>query len=102
MNQFNTPSQRAKVKFKFRLLACAVCSLAASAACADALGLSDATILQIQSAMNSGQLTAEKLTQMYLSRIATSFDDHGPRLNAVITVNPQALAIARQLDEERR
>ncbi|MBI1340217.1 amidase [bacterium] len=50
--------------------------------------------------MQSGALTSEALTEAYLARIRT-VDDAGPTLNAVIAVNPDALAIARALDEER-
>ena len=49
----------------------------------------------------SGQvLTAESLTESYLSRIR-EIDQAGPRLNSVIEVNPDALAIAAALDRER-
>ena len=51
--------------------------------------------------MTAGTLTARALTQAYLNRIA-AIDDAGPRLNAVIEVNPKALAEADALDAERR
>ncbi len=51
--------------------------------------------------MTAGTLTAHALTQAYLNRIA-AIDDAGPRLNAVIEVNPKALAEADALDAERR
>lgn len=63
--------------------------------------LATATIDDIQAAVDKGALTYEKLTQLYLARIA-AYDQKGPALNAVITVNPQALATARALDAERR
>jgi len=57
------------------------------------------TIDEIQQAYRNGDFTITQLTQYYLDRInAISFQ--GPTLNAVITVNPDAIAIARQLDEE--
>jgi amidase len=61
----------------------------------------ETTIAQIQAAMRSGQLTAERLVQLYVDRI-NAFDRHGPELRAVQEVNPEALDIARALDEERR
>ena len=66
-----------------------------------AIDLDSATIADINAAFNAGTLTAEKLTQMCLARIE-AYDRKGPRLRAVITVNPRALDTARALDEERR
>ncbi len=51
--------------------------------------------------MKSGQLTAHQLTEAYLVRIQ-EIDKHGPALNSVIEVNPDALAIADALDKERK
>lgn len=46
----------------------------------------------------AGELEASTVTAAYLDRIS-SIDDAGPKLNAIIEVNPDALAIARALDE---
>ena len=62
--------------------------------------LEEATISQLQAAMSSGQLTAERLAELYLERIE-ALDRHGPTLNSVIEINPDALEIARALDRER-
>ena len=51
----------------------------------------------IQAAYKSGRLTAHQLTQLYLDRIA-AYDKKGPMINAVITINPNALADADKLD----
>ncbi len=59
------------------------------------------SIRELQSAMTAGQVTAEQLVQLYLARIA-AYDQAGPRVNAVIYVNPNAAAAARALDEERQ
>lgn len=59
------------------------------------------TITELQEKMVSGEWTARKLAEMYLERI-DSVDKSGPRVNSVIEVNPDALRIADQLDEERR
>src|SRR2546425_6325569 len=58
----------------------------------------EATIPQLQAAMVSGQLTGAQLTLGYISRIQSL----NPTLHAVIEVNPNAIAIATQLDNERR
>jgi amidase len=62
--------------------------------------LIEATVPQIQEAMQTRLLSSEQLTSMYLARIA-AYDDAGPMLNSYLTVNPQALAQARQLDTQR-
>lgn len=61
----------------------------------------EATIEDLQARMNAGWLTSQDLTAAYLRRIA-EIDRAGPKLNAVIELNPDALAIAAQLDEERK
>ncbi len=63
--------------------------------------LATATIADINDAIDAGALTSEKLVQLYLNRIA-AYDQQGPKINSLITVNPNALAIARALDEERK
>jgi amidase len=66
-----------------------------------AFELEEATIAQLQSAMKSGKETAVSLVKKYLRRIE-EIDRRGPTLRAVIEVNPDALAIARALDHERK
>src|SRR5882672_2793346 len=63
--------------------------------------LESATIEDINKAFDAGALSSEKLVQLYLDRIA-AYDKSGPRINAVITLNPAALATARELDAERK
>ena len=63
--------------------------------------LEEATIRDLQAAMASGQVTSQQLTEMYSARIA-ALDQSGPMLRSVIEVNPDALAIAKGLDEERQ
>jgi amidase len=58
----------------------------------------EATIPELQTAMASGQLTSRQLTLGYLNRIASL----NPLLHSVIETNPNAMAIATQLDTERR
>jgi amidase len=58
-------------------------------------------IVALQMLMEQGSLTSEQLTQYYLDRI-DSIDRSGPVLNSIIEVNPEALDIARALDQERQ
>ena len=57
------------------------------------------TITQLQQGYDNGDFTVAEVVQAYLDRIK-AIDDSGPTLNAVIEVNPDALAIAGQLDQE--
>lgn len=63
--------------------------------------LDDATVATLQAAMQAGRLSAEALVDHYVRRIQ-AIDRSGPALRSVQEVNPDALAIARALDEERR
>jgi len=63
--------------------------------------LDEATINDLQTGMASGKYTAQSLTQKYLDRIA-EIDKNGPGINSVIETNPEALAIAAALDNERK
>jgi Asp-tRNA(Asn)/Glu-tRNA(Gln) amidotransferase A subunit family amidase len=63
--------------------------------------LSTATIADINAAFDAGALTSEKLVSLYLARIA-AYDQQGPSLNTIITLNAKALDTARALDAERR
>ncbi|HZI82029.1 MAG TPA: amidase family protein [Vicinamibacterales bacterium] len=59
------------------------------------------SIRELQADMASGATTAVGLVRFYLRRIA-AFDQAGPRLNAVLALNPRAEAVAAALDAERR
>jgi amidase len=62
---------------------------------------SEATINQLRSAMLAGRLTAAAITRHYLRRIR-ELDQRGPKLNSVIELNPDAVALAEALDRERK
>ena len=51
--------------------------------------------------MQQGVYTSRSITELYLKRIE-QIDKAGPGLHAVIEVNPDALAIADQMDKERK
>lgn len=55
------------------------------------------SLTDLRQALDNGQITAEQVTQAYLDRIAA--DNHqGKSINAVITLNPEALAQAKAWD----
>jgi amidase len=63
--------------------------------------LEEITFAELQDAMKSGRVSAHSVTKDYLNRIY-EIDKHGPALNSVIEINPDALSIAEALDRERK
>src|SRR5499425_1246070 len=63
--------------------------------------LDEITIAELQDGMNSGRFTARSLVEKYSARI-DEVDKHGPAVNAVIEMNPDAMSIADGLDRERK
>lgn len=61
--------------------------------------IKETSIAEIRRGYDSGWFTAEEYTQATLDRISL-MDQRGPELNAVIELNPEALEIARELDQE--
>jgi Asp-tRNA(Asn)/Glu-tRNA(Gln) amidotransferase A subunit family amidase len=59
--------------------------------------LLETTIAEVHAAYASRELTCRQLVEMYLDRIET-YDKRGPAINAVITINPDALNEADRLD----
>ncbi|WEN16427.1 amidase [Rhodanobacter sp. AS-Z3] len=87
------------------LAALATALLVTSAAATDASTspppeVAYASIAQLQQRMDAGTLDSQQLTTQLLKRI-DQLDRSGPTLRAVIETNPDALALARQLDEAR-
>jgi amidase len=66
-----------------------------------AFELDEATIADLQKGMASGKHSAQSLVRKYLDRI-DDIDKHGPAVNSVLELNPDALAIAADLDKERK
>jgi amidase len=62
--------------------------------------MEETTILELQTKMASGEMTAQSLTEYYLNRIET-LDQSGPSINSIIELNPDVLSIAKKRDEER-
>ena len=63
--------------------------------------LDEITIGELQDGMKSGRFTARLLVEKYSERI-DEIDKSGPRVNAIIEMNPDALAIAEALDRARK
>lgn len=65
----------------------------------------EATVAQLEAEMAGGKLTSEQLTRAYIARIQ-QLDQPGPEtglgVNAIIELNPDAIAIAKQMDQLRR
>ncbi len=59
--------------------------------------IEEITISELQTKINSGELSARKLAEMYLQRIK----EIDGKLNSVIETNPDALKIADEMDKER-
>ncbi len=60
----------------------------------------EASIAQLRAALEAGEVTSEELTQAYLDRI-DAYDRSGITLNAMVVMNPEALADAKASDERR-
>jgi amidase len=60
--------------------------------------LVEVTIADLQAKMKAGKLTARRLAEMYIERIKQI----DTKTRSVVEINPDALAIAEQLDEERK
>jgi amidase len=61
----------------------------------------DMDIPTLQKSINSGELTYERLTQWYLYRIVKYENNRDTYLNAIIDINPDAVAEARKKDRNR-
>ncbi|HVE60060.1 MAG TPA: amidase [Pyrinomonadaceae bacterium] len=65
---------------------------------AQTFDLNEITVSELQNKMKSGELTARRIVEIYLERIK----ELDPKIHSVIEVNPDALAIADQMDKERK
>lgn len=84
-----------------------VIALASVLCCASATAVqspfdvAEKSIVELQAEQSSGRVTSRQLVEAYLARIR-AYDQVGPALNAIVTLNPNALAEADALDQERR
>lgn len=85
---------------KIKSLCLAVCAaLSAGNVMATPFQLEEATIAGVHQAFKEGSLTCVSLVQGYLDRI-NAYDQKGPALKAILTINPKALEQAKALDEK--
>jgi len=62
--------------------------------------ITEKSIVELQQAMQAGILTSEELVEEYLQRM-DAYEEAGPAINSMISMNPDALDEARALDQER-
>ena len=67
----------------------------------DVFEVFERSILDLQAAQADGRVTSQGLVDAYVARIA-AYDHAGPRINAIVTLNPRAREDAAALDAERR
>src|ERR1700731_2644830 len=83
-------------------------TFAAQAEPDDGFPFLESTVADLQAQMAAGRLTSEQLTRAYIERIrkldqpGDEGNSSGLGVNAIIELNPDALAIARHADEQRR
>jgi amidase len=58
------------------------------------------TVVELQEAMEKGVTTSEDITREFLARIAT-YDKQGPAFRSILSLNPRAIADARERDLDR-
>jgi len=63
--------------------------------------LEEMTIDQLQKGYKNGSFTVSEIVQSYLNKIE-EIDKNGPALNSIIQGNPDAMSIAKELEEELR
>ena len=79
-------------------VAVSACAPASAPPPAALFSVVEATIPDMQKAMQEGRVTSRQIVEQYLVRIALYND----QLNAVVTVNPKSLQEADRLDQERK
>jgi amidase len=85
--------------FATTMICCQKVRHKSSTGISDPTALEELTISQMQQDYKRGTYTVHDVVTWYLNRI-DSLDKHGPALNSIITVNPDAMMIADQLDKE--
>lgn len=75
----------------------AVLAMSSATLAAEDFDVVEASIGDIHAAMADGRVTARSLVERSLARI-DAYDKQGPAINAIITINPDALARADELD----
>lgn len=81
-------------------LAVAIIAAQTAAQQAPLFDVAERSVVELQEAMTRGEVTSRQLVDAYLARIE-AYDRQGPAINALVSVNPRARAIADALDRER-
>ncbi|MGB5769456.1 MAG: amidase family protein, partial [Crocosphaera sp.] len=89
------------IKQAFTSLSVVSISIFPLASLAETLRLTETSITEVNQALDEGALTSEKLVKLYLKRIQ-AYEDRGPKINAIISLNRNALSRAIELDKERQ
>ncbi|MDJ0580268.1 amidase family protein [Crocosphaera sp.] len=89
------------IKQTFASLSAISINFLPAASVAQTLRLTETTLTEVNQALEKGAVTSEQLVKLYLKRIET-YEDQGPKINAIISVNPNAVAEAIALDKERQ
>ena len=92
---------RTRRLFLLAVLWCIVAPNLTVADLAPAFALDEVSIAELQRRLSAGETDSHHVVQTYLERIA-AIDKTGPAINAIIELNPDALAIADKLDAERK
>lgn len=67
----------------------------------EAFELDEETISSLRKKLDYGKYSSQQLVELYLKQIE-NIDKNGPKLNAIIEINPDAVSIAKQMDNERK
>jgi amidase len=62
--------------------------------------MKEVSILELSARMARGETTSVSITEDYIRRIE-NIDQSGPRINSVIELNPDAIAIGEERNNER-
>jgi amidase len=65
-----------------------------------AKGIIAGSLPEVIDALDSGEINSQTLVKLYLDRIE-KIDKNGPKLQSILAINPDALAIAQKLDQMR-
>jgi amidase len=65
-----------------------------------AKGIIADSLPEVIDALNRGEISSQALVTLYLERIE-KIDKNGPRLQSILALNPDAMAIAKKLDQQR-
>src|SRR3954463_13687125 len=90
-----------KLKTATKILAATIALSIGTFVSADTINIETATIADLNKAFAGGKLTSEQVVEAYLKRIE-AYDRKGPSIHSVITLNPEAVALAKTMDAERK